>query len=103
MPDATLLAGGRPIGGDMGYGPARAISPSDTGSFASFLAGLDVPTLSARLDLTTMQQLGIYCADDDDPSAGVELADDLSHYFPALQAYVAQAAQKQHGLIIWMT
>ena len=102
-PAATLLAGGRPIGADLGYGPARIVSAVDTGGFATFLAGLDVPTLSARLDLTAMQQLGIYCAEDDDPRAFAELTDDLGEYFPALQAYVAEAAEKQHGLIIWMT
>ena len=67
-PAATLLVGGRPIGADMGYGPARIVSAVDTDGFATFLAGLDVPALCARLDLTTMQQLGIYCAEDDDPN-----------------------------------
>ena len=102
-PAATLLAGGRPIGADMGYGPARIVSAVDTDGFATFLAGLDVPSLTARLDLPTMQRLAIYCTEDDDPSAFAELTDDLGEHFPALQTYVAEAAEQQHGLIIWMT
>jgi hypothetical protein len=102
-PAATLLVGGRPIGADMGYGPARIVSAADTDSFARFLAGLNVPTLSESLDLSAMHQLGIYCVEDDDPNTLVELTDDLGDHFPALQAYVADAAEKQHGLIIWMT
>ena len=93
MPAATLLRGGREVGEDLGYGPARALSAQETKAFAQFLAGQTTAALGARIDVDAMEQLGIYCADDDS-------ADDVDHYFPQLQAYVGDAAKNGHGLLI---
>jgi hypothetical protein len=95
MPAATLLRGGREVGDDLGYGPARALSPAETKAFAQFLDGQTAAGLAARVDVNAMEQLGIYSADD-------ESADDVDHYFPQLKAYVGDAAQRGHGLVIWM-
>lgn len=95
MPAATLLRGGREIGEDLGYGPARALSPAETKAFAEFLAGQTAAALAGRLDVATMERLGIYAADDDS-------AEDVDHYFPQLQAYVGDAAKQGRGLVIWM-
>lgn len=95
MPAATLLRGGREIGDDLGYGPARALSPTETKAFAEFLAGQTAAALAGRIDVATMERLGIYAADDDS-------IEDVDHYFPQLQAYVDDAAKHGRGLLIWM-
>jgi hypothetical protein len=51
--------------------------------------------LAGRLDVATMERLGIYAADGDS-------VEDVDHYFPQLQAYVGDAARQGHGLLIWM-
>lgn len=102
MPAATLLEGGREIGEDLGYGPARAVSPADTAAFAAFLATLSVPALKARIDLRTMMHQGVYCVDDDDVSTRMEIEADVDDYAPRLAAHVRAAAQRQQGLLIWI-
>jgi hypothetical protein len=95
MPAAALLSGGREVGEDLGYGPARALSAQETKSFAQFLAEQTAAALAGRIDVATMERLGIYAADDDS-------AEDVDHYFPQLQAYVSDAAKQGRGLLIWM-
>ncbi len=51
--------------------------------------------LAGRIDVATMERLGIYAADDDS-------VEDVDYYFPQLQAYVDDAAKQGRGLVIWM-
>ena len=102
LPAATLLAGGREVGEDLGDGPARVVSIEETAGFARFLKRLDHATLLGRLDARAMKALGIYCAGNADPDAVAELKDDLAHYFPRLRAFVADASARREGLLIWM-
>lgn len=104
LPAASLMHGGQEVGEDMGYGPARAMSPEETADFARYLETLDVATLSSRLDIEAMQRQGVYCAADaDDEGSLIELEEELEHYFPQLQAFVARAAGKGEGLLMWMS
>jgi hypothetical protein len=101
-PANTLLIGGKEVGEDLGYGPARVIDPATTQSFARFLDGLSPGKLKSRLDMQKMSQLEIYCAEEDDEASKSELGDDVDHYFPMLKDYVASAAKQGGGLAIWM-
>jgi hypothetical protein len=103
MPAATLLAGGREIGRDLGYGPARASSPAETAAFARFLEALDVARLSSRLDMRKMARLGIYCVDSVDPGTLAGLRAELSRNFPRLTDFVGGAARSDDGMLMWMT
>jgi hypothetical protein len=96
MPAAALLTGGREVGEDLGYGPARALSAQETKAFAQFLASQSETSLAAKINVPQMQSMEIYAADDDSH-------DDLEHYFPQLKSYVADAAAKGQGLLIWMS
>lgn len=100
-PAATLLLGGQEVGEDLGYGPARVLSAEDTAGFARYLDSLDLDQLFGRLDPGAMRALDIYCAPDNDDEVA-DLGDDLEHYFPQLRAFVADAAKKANGLLIWM-
>lgn len=103
MPASALLLGGKEVGEDLGYGPARALTPGETANFAGFLNGLDVAQLAGRLDVEAMQRAQVYCAEHADPGAAMELEEDLEHYFPQLQSFVADAANRRQGLLIWMS
>jgi hypothetical protein len=103
VPENTLLNGGKEVGEDLGYGPARVVDPATTQSFARFLEGLSPGRLKSRLDMKKMAQLEIYCAeDDDDEGSRSELSDDIDNYFPMLTDYVCAAAKRGGGLAIWM-
>jgi hypothetical protein len=101
MPSASLLKG-KEVGDDLGYGPARTLTPQETKAFAQFLAGQKPGDLVKRIDGNKMQELGIYCAEAGDDGAE-ELEEDVEHYFPQLQTYVDEAAQKGNGLVIWLS
>lgn len=96
MPAAALLTGGREVGEDLGYGPARALSAKETQAFAQFLASQSEKSLAAKINVPHMQSMEIYSVDDDS-------TEDLNHYFPQLKSYVADAAAKGQGLLIWMS
>lgn len=100
-PANTLLAGGRSVGGDLGYGPARFVSAAETSAFDRYLSSLSLSALERRIDPGAMARLEIYCTDMDDGDAS-ELVDDVEHYFPRLKDYVASAATRGHGMAIWM-
>jgi hypothetical protein len=95
--------GGREVGPDMGYGPPRLHEPAATAAFARFLAPLTVAELQDRIDLRRMGALGIYCCEDDDAGGGEEIRDDVAHYFPELQSFVAAAAENGSGLLMWLS
>jgi hypothetical protein len=96
MPAAALLSGGREVGEDLGYGPARALSAKETQAFAQFLAAQSEASLVKKLNVPKMQSMDIYAADEDSE-------EDLNHYFPQLKSYVTDAAAKGQGLLIWMS
>jgi hypothetical protein len=96
LPAATLLSGGREVGEDLGYGPARVLTPKETKEFAQYLGMQSETQLAKKINMPAMQRLDIYAADQDS-------ADDLNHYFPQLKSYVSDAASKGQGLVIWMS
>lgn len=102
MPAATLLDGGKEVGDDLGYGPARVISVADTAAFATFLADQSVAALQARIDARAMMSNNVYCVDSDGLAARTEISGDVAHYAPLLARHVEAAASKQHGMLIWM-
>ncbi|MFM9862429.1 MAG: YfbM family protein [Micropepsaceae bacterium] len=96
LPAAALLSGGREVGEDLGYGPARVLSAKETQAFAQYLGAQSEAALVKKLNVPKMQSMDIYCADDD-------AQEDLNHYFPQLKSYVSDAAAKGQGLLIWMS
>lgn len=102
MPAATLLEGGREVGDDLGYGPARAVSVADTAAFAAFLADIPVMSLLTRIDIRAMHDNEVHCVDDIDIATGTEVAVDVAQFAPRLAAHVEDAANRGQGLLIWM-
>lgn len=98
-PADTLLAGGREVGEDLGYGPPRVLDSAGAQAFASFLDTVTVADLQTRIDARRMEQLGIYCAEDGDAA---DLAEEVAHYLPLLKDYVAAAAARRECLVIWL-
>ena len=95
---AALLSG-EELGEDLGYGPVRLHGEKATAEFARFLQGLDADDLVARMDIGAMANAGVYSVSDDDE----DLREDVAHFFPQLRDYVVQVAQKQGGLLVWLT
>jgi hypothetical protein len=100
------LMSGEPVGDDVGYGPARLIDEAATVAFARFLDTQDVRRLQQRVSYSEMTRLQIYAM----PMGGGteaeferELRDEVGHYFPALQAYVAKTSSRGHAMLTWIS
>jgi hypothetical protein len=102
-PANTLLLGGKEVGEDLGYGPARVLDAQATADFANFLKALSPRDLKKRIDMKKMAALDIYCAEEEDEASKSELMDDVDAYFPMLKDYVATAASRGSGMAIWMS
>src|SRR5262245_56989103 len=59
-PLGSAVLGGREIGSDLGYGPARYLEPSEVTDIAGALAPLTTEALAARFDPIVMDQHKIY-------------------------------------------
>jgi hypothetical protein len=101
------LLSGEALGEDMGYGPPRLLSPESTREFSELLKRENLEDLQARLNYSAMMAAGVYGL----PWGGggstsefeSEIRTELATYFPQLKNYVVQTAEKQNGLLMWLT
>lgn len=99
-PANALLLGGREVGEDLGYGPVRVLDPRETADFARYLSALSLAKLEQALNLEAMIGLDLYGCDED--TSEEEVMEEIEHYFPMLQTYVAEAAGRGRSLAVWM-
>ncbi len=102
-PGDALLSG-IPLGEDLGYGPARLHPPNETRSFCDFLAHLRVELVISRLDFEALAQADIYPVS---TKPKIEDAEDwrreIAKSFISLKTYVTRAAEKDDGLLVWLS
>jgi hypothetical protein len=104
MPEGTLLAGGRPIGDvDVGYGPARALSPEDVASFYAAIATISDSDFDARFDAKKLLDHSIYPEIwDRDLKGEPDGRPYLNEYFRILKEFIAKQAKDGKGVVIAM-
>jgi len=99
-PEAFLLTGGEPIGDvDVGYGPARGLTAEETSEVAAALESVPVKVLAARYDGAKLDAAEIYpeiWARD-----GEEGLDYITEYYETLRYFVAAAAKRKLGMLIY--
>lgn len=59
---SLAILGGEPFGEDLGYGPARILSPESSRDVGQLLASLDFAALRDRVDPDAMDAAGVYPA-----------------------------------------
>jgi hypothetical protein len=99
MPAGFLLSGGTEIGDvDVGYGPARGLTPQQTAEVASMLKELPTEALLARYDAAALEAADIY------PSIwgrdGDEAREYVEEYYGVLRQFVEGAAARKQGLVL---
>ena len=92
------IFGGREVGEDIGYGPARILSRDEVKGIAAALAVVTPATLAARYDAVTMDRLNIYPTvwTRDGPEGLRWLQNDL----PGLQSFYRKAADSGSEVIL---
>jgi hypothetical protein len=110
-----LLTGGREVGEDMGYGPARLYNPAETKDFRHSLETQDLANLQARIG--EMSRLAVY------PGRGTRvhprvgavavtvptnaehqdtLRNNVGRHFVRLRDYVHEMSDRGNGLLVWI-
>ena len=99
-----LVTGGHEVGDEeIGYGPARTLTPLETGEVASALAALSDEQLRARFAPSEMMRLEIYPEIwDRDPAADDTLGY-LMEYLEQLRGTLARVVARGHGLLVTIT
>ncbi|WDZ84919.1 YfbM family protein [Micromonospora cathayae] len=94
---AAVLGGG-PVGGDIGYGPARLLDPEQVRTIAAGLEAVTVETLRTRYDVPALRAADVYpnIWDDGDDEFDSYLA---PHYTLLRQFYRAAAGAGQAVLL----
>ena len=99
-PLCYLANGGEEIGEDLGYGPARALSPAQVAAWSNALSAITTDELRRRFDPAALEQAQIYPSGWDE---GDEAFDWLNDNFEALRSFLAQAESADNGAVIYLT
>jgi hypothetical protein len=96
-----VVSGGEDIGDeDVGYGPARYLTPEKVAKAATALSQIPFEALWKRLDLKAMKAADVYLSE--------SLADDEWHrgwvkqHYEALRKFFAQAAAAHEAIILYL-
>ena len=92
------ILGGREIGKDLGYGPARVLSPEQVKNISQALNALTTEGLAAKYDPLAMQRAEVY------PTIWVREGPEgmrfLLNYLPGLQAFYKRAAEAGLSVVL---
>jgi hypothetical protein len=95
-PLGNAILGGREIGEDLGYGPARFLTPEQVREVAAALASISKDDMRKRFDLKVMMTVNIYPVKD---GSELELAE---HYFEHVSRYYSEAAASGNAMLLWV-
>jgi hypothetical protein len=99
-----LVSGGRPVGDiDVGYGPARVLSASETRAAHEALTQLSDNDLRGRFDPAAMTSKEIYPEIWDRPPEEDDTLSYLLEYVRTLRGFLAQAVEQRQGLVVYLT
>lgn len=100
-PASLAVLGGKEIGADLGYGPARLLSPSQVKEVAAVLRRQTPEELRAKYAPKRMEKLEIY--PDIWVRDGNEARDYLIDYYQKLARFYERAASAGQAVIITLT
>jgi hypothetical protein len=90
------ILGGKEIGPDLGYGPARLLTASEVQTIASALSQVSPTSLSQRFDLERMIASKIYaCRDHGELGLALE-------YFERLKPFYAESAARGSAILLYL-
>jgi hypothetical protein len=94
-----LGRGGTPVGDvDVGYGPARVLSPSEVAELDAALGAISDEEFARRFDPARLAEAEIYPQIWDEPIE--ELRQEYGDHFQDMKRHVHRAAQNGHALIV---
>jgi hypothetical protein len=99
-----IVAGGDTIGDvEVGYGPARAFTPEQLAEVSRALDAISSDTLRQRFDPAKMTELDIYPSIWDRDPADDDTLGYVIEYFEMLKPFLREGAERELGLIVYMS
>jgi hypothetical protein len=99
-----LVNGGSSVGDiEVGYGPARAFSANEVKAISAALRPLDRDFLRGRFNPQEMMQLEIYPSIWDRDPADDDAFGYCAEYFEILKAFIEETAQRNVGLVVYLS
>jgi len=95
-PLGNAILGGTEIGEDLGYGPARYLTPEQVREVAQALAGITSDDFVRRFDPQKIRRASVYALDND------ATADYCVQYFEKLVAYYRDAAAQGNAMLLYL-
>ncbi len=96
-----FLVGGTQVGEvDIGYGPARALSPRETAAVREALELISRDELMSRWDPDAIRAADVYAVNPDAPHSEEEY---IGGTFAFLKEFVHGAANDELGLVLWFS
>jgi hypothetical protein len=95
-PLGNAILGGSRIGDDLGYGPARFLTPELVRQVAEALSKLSAEDLAQRFDIDSMVAANIYGCEEKDE---LEIA---QYYFGKLVRYYADASRSGNAMLLYL-
>lgn len=97
-PENFLLRGGREVGNDLGYGPARVFQLQEVAQIHAFLKQVSDDELRARYHPAVFEKADIY------PNIwqqeGMEALAYLMEYLQEMRAFVQTTVQQEQGMVV---
>jgi len=96
----NAVLGGKEVGEDLGYGPARILSPEEVAETAKALDAISMEDFENRVSKCdfTSDQIYVYAGEDPD-----EIVEELGTYFADLQTFFNEAAQRCDAMLIFLS
>ena len=98
-PLKNVVLGGTEIGEDVGYGPARYLTPAEVREVAEALKPIDDAEFARRFNADEMAEDEIYAFD---PDAAEDELDGLLDTYRELRQYYLDAASNKDGMLLYM-
>lgn len=96
----TTLLGGSEVGPDLGYGPARFMSPDDVSDAATVLKRIDREALLAHFDAAALMKGQVY------PEAWEDSQEDrdyIGHHYEIARSLFIEAASGNSAMLVWLS
>jgi len=91
---SQALLGGREVGKDVGYGPARVLAPQQVQEIATALASVNIQERAANYDVKHAKGLHIYCPEHEN--------EEIVYWFEQVKSYYDEAAKSGKAMLLWI-
>ena len=100
-PLGNAVLGGRDVGEDMGYGPARFLTPDEVSETAKALDSITVAKFTEMLSKVNFEAGEIYVFSGEDPN-DPDIVEELGGYYGDVRTFFHDAANGKRGMLLFL-